>query len=476
VDPGFDLPVTEPTGWEGASSVRAIDVTSDGSTLAAVHNNAMVDGLARQGIALIDISAPVASVLAWQTDTYDYDCQPWFPQFTRPLMRDVAFSPDDSFLVVASAIGNFAPACDSVVRFPTEGGAGVEPTWVSRMFDTPETLAVSDEAVYVGGHMRWTMASGTVWTDFADGNTDIQPEGTVIRDQIVAIDPTDGTSLDWDPGAGGFRGVLSLEVVAEGLLAGSDGNRFGGEIVGRHAFFELPDDVPAIDDPPVSMFVVPLDSGVAGQPFPLIVESTDDSGVADVALTIRNDATGLYRQLNGGFGPVATDLSPLVLGTGTVAATTLGLFDLPAGGYTATATAFDVSGTAEASPAVATFTVNAAAGIADPDGRFEHPDNHDIMGSLVTLSGRAWDDGAIDKARAIVRDLVTGEYLQNDGSFGPDFNRVWLKVDDRGAATSTFSRTLVLPDGKYRAWLHIKDDDNNKDPVKDRVNFRVSTP
>lgn len=476
VDPGFDLPVTVATGWEGASSVRAIDVSNDGTILATAHNDALVDGVARQGVALIDISGPVASVLPWQTDTYDYDCQPWFPQFSRPLMRDVAFAPDDSFIVVASAIGNYAPACDSVVRFPTEGGAGVAPEWVSRMFDTPETLAVSDQAIYVGGHMRWTMAAGTVWTDFADGNTDIQPEGTVVRDQIVALSPEDGTSLDWDPGAGGFRGVLSLEVVDSGLLAGSDGNRFGGEIVGRHASFELPDDIPAPDDPPVSTFVVPLDLGVVGQPFPLIVESTDDSGIADVAVTIRNTATGLYRQLNGTFGPVATDLSPLVLGTGTVAATTLGRFDLPAGTYTATATATDLSGTVEGSRATATFTVNSGAGTASPDGRFEHPDNHEIIGSTVTLSGIAWDDRAIDKARAIVRNLDTGDYLQNDGSFAPGFNRVWLRVDEVGAATVTFSRTLVFPVGKYRAWLHLKDDDNNRDPVKNRVNFRVTMP
>ena len=96
-----------------------------------------------------------------------------------------------------------------------DGGADVEPDWVSRMFDSPEAVAISDTAVYVGGHMRWAMAPGTLWTDFTDGNTNEQPEGTVVRDQIMAISPIDGTALDWDPGAGGVRGAaITLTAVS----------------------------------------------------------------------------------------------------------------------------------------------------------------------------------------------------------------------------------------------------------------------
>jgi hypothetical protein len=473
VDPGFDLPVTKPTGYNGASSVRGIDVSPDGTKLVTVHNNARVDGKRRQGIALIDISGATAALLPWRTSHYDYDCQPWFPQFSRPLMRDVQFSPDGTFLVAVSAIGNFAPGCDVAVRFPTSGGKNVQAEWISRMFDSPDAVAVTDAAVYVGGHMRWAAAPGFGWTDFEDGNPTDQPENTVVRDQLVALDPSDGQTLEWNPGAGGFRGVLSLAAVDGGLLAGSDGDRFGGETVGRHAFFELPaDQVQPDGEAPMSAFVTPRDGVPAGRPFPLIVEATDDTGVADVVVTVRNTANGRYLQPDGTFRAAETDLSPFVAGTGTTEATVHAVFSLPRGAYEATATAIDVGGTGQSTPTTVRFPVGS--GDADPDGRFEHPRNLEVLRSPVTLSGLAWDDDEITKIRIIVRDRVTNEYLQDDGTFAPKFNRIFVDGDGRGSALATLSWTYDLPTGKYRAWLHLKDSDGNSDRTKARVNFRIA--
>jgi hypothetical protein len=474
VDEGFDLPVTDPTGWEGSSAVRAVDISADGATLAIAHNNATIAGLPRQGVALIDIGKEPARVLPWRTTLYDYDCQPWFPQFSRPLMRDIEFSPDGSFLVVASAIGNYAPGCDVVVRFPTAGRGEIRPDWVSRVFDTPETVAVSDAAVYAGGHMRWAMAPGTAWTEFPDGNSDEQPEGTVARDQILALSPTDGTALPWDPGAGGFRGVLSLETVAAGLLAGSDGDRWGGAEVGRHARFPLAAAATPPDGArPNSAFVVPSEGDVVGRPFPLIVESTDDTAVADVALTIRNADTGRYLQPDGSFG-AAADLSPLVVGAGSDLATTKAYFELPAGRYVATATADDASGRRDRTPASIGFRVAGGRGTTPPDGWIEHPARRDVLRKKVTVSGLTWDDSAVVRIRMIVKDLATGEFLQKDGTFAPRFQKLFVRPDARGSTLSTFAWTAELPAGRYRALLFVKDDGGSKDPIRAKVTFRVS--
>jgi hypothetical protein len=475
IDGDFDLPVTDPTGWEGSSAVRAVDISPDGSTLAIAHNNATIAGLPRQGVGLIDIGKPTAAVLPWRTTLYDYDCQPWYPQFSRPLMRDVAFSPDGSFLVVASAIGNYAPGCDVIVRFPTNGRGDVRPDWVSRVFDTPETVAVSDAAVYTGGHMRWAMAPGTAWTDYADGNSDEQPDGTVIRDQILALSPADGTALPWDPGAGGLRGVLSLETVQAGLLAGSDGDRWGGAVVGRHALFPPATAASILDGArPDSSFIVPLDGDTVGRRFPLIVESTDDTTIADVSVTIRDVGTGRYLQPDGTFRTAATDLSPLVIGTGTDRAVTKAYLDVRAGRYVATATAVDAGGRRDRSPATIEFRVTEGPGTTPPDGWIEHPGDGRAVRGVVTLNGLTWDDSGVERIRMIVKDLATGEFLQRDGRFAPRFRKLFVRPDARGATVSAFEWTVTLPKGRYRALLFVKDDDGEKDPVRARVAFRVS--
>jgi hypothetical protein len=473
LDRGFRVPVTGGTGYDGAFSVRGIDVSPDGRTLASVHNDTFVDGFRRQGVALIDIGSDIASVLPWRTDIYDFDCQAWYPQYRRPLMRDVQFSPDGSFIVVASAIGNFAPGCDTVIRFPTAGDGEVEPDWISRTFDTPEALAVSDDAIYVGGHMRWAMAPGTVWTDFANGNTDIQPDGTVVRDQIMALSPDHGTALPWDPGAGGLRGVLALRTTDRGLLAGSDGERFGDLPLERHALFPLPAPPVPTGARPATAIVAPADGSTVGQTLPLRVVATDDHGVEDIEVTV-NDATGRYLQLDGTFEATPEDLSPVVLGVGGIYAATHSLFELSVGDYTVTAAAVDGSGRRDGSPAVAHFMVSNGTLMAPPDGFIDRPLDGATVGSQVRFSGIAWDDAGVEKARLIVQNRDTKEYLQADGSFGPQPRRRFIQLaGSRGSSIVNWSWSGELPAGRYRARLFVRDVDRQRDPTMHRIRFEV---
>jgi len=476
VDPGFDLPVTGETGLNGSGSVRGVDVAPDGDTLAVVHNDRFVNGAPRQGVALIDISGATATLLEWRTRNYDYDCQPWFPQFTRPLMRDVQFSPDGSWIAVASAIGNYAPGCDVVVRFPTSGEDRVAATWVSRMFDSPEALAVSDEAIYVGGHMRWAQAPGTVYTDFRNGNTDNQPTGTVVRDQIMAISPADGTALDWDPGAGGFRGVLALETTDAGLLAGSDGDRFGGEALERHALFELPADPPPTGARPMTAIRAPSAGGTVGRRVAVVGSASDDRGVGDVAMTIRSLATGDYLQRNGSFGPAAYDLSPFVPAVGQETSTVLWIGNLPDGAYVIEMTASDESGAPDRTPAVIEVAVDAGPpDSAPPDGAITSPGRGSPASARVNISGIAWDETALGRVRVIVKDLDRGLFLQADGAFRRGRARLVVALEDPATPLSHWSWTGDLPDGRFQVRLHVVDAAGGHDPTQARLRLRVRT-
>ncbi len=100
----------------------------------------------------------------------------------------------------------------------------VQPVWTDKIGDTIEAVAADRDAVYLSGHFR-----------YLETETRTQP-----RFQVAAVDPATGEGLNWVPNAGGFRGVLTLELEPAGLLAGSDGDAFGGVNHGRQAFWPNP--------------------------------------------------------------------------------------------------------------------------------------------------------------------------------------------------------------------------------------------
>ncbi len=245
IDTSFDLPVDEPTGASGGSSVKHLEVSPDGTTLLSVHNDRLVDGQVRAGVALIDISGPVATLRPWYTDLYDLNrCGVW--DDTR--VRSAAISPDGSYFVVVSSGDDHPPACDTAVAFPMEGEGRVEPLWISRHFDTIESVAITWNAVYVGGHFYFQEAPGATepWPGEDDvtygggGASVLEPEVTYRR-RMGALNPADGTALDWQPQSNGARGVLVLRATPGWLLMGHDGDQIGGSIRGRHGSFALPD-------------------------------------------------------------------------------------------------------------------------------------------------------------------------------------------------------------------------------------------
>ena len=94
----------------------------------------------------------------------------------------------------------------------------VQPLWSKKIGDMMEGVAASSDAVYISGHFR-----------YLETETKTQP-----RFQIAALDAATGDGLNWVPNAGGFRGVLTVELEPAGLFAGSDGDAFGVVDRGLH--------------------------------------------------------------------------------------------------------------------------------------------------------------------------------------------------------------------------------------------------
>lgn len=214
--------------------VAKLAASPDGSRLVAIGNFKNADGLGRDQVAMIRLGPDAASVDPdWNTVRYTPACQ---KDAFDSYVRDVDFSPDGSYFVIASSgAGYTGTLCDSVARFdPTVTGQAVEPTWVAFSGqDSFLSVAAADTAVYAGGHQKWLNAiqSG------AD-----QQAGQVPRPGLAALDPTNGLPLTWNPGRHP-RGVGAEELLAtdNGLYVGSDTQYIGDQQYRRErlAFFPV---------------------------------------------------------------------------------------------------------------------------------------------------------------------------------------------------------------------------------------------
>jgi len=224
--PGFTMPLAEPTNETSEGGLRAMALSPDQTRLMVIGNFRKLAGLDRPLIAQIDVSAKQAVVTPWRTDVYD---QPCARSGQVGWMRDIDISPDSTTAYVVSSGHFYYPACDAVNAFAMTPGAASVPTWTKKVGDTLEGVAAGPDALYISGHFRYL-------------ETETKTEN---RFQVAALDPATGAALSRAPSAGGFRGVLTVELEQAGLFAGSDGDAFGVVNHGRNAFWPAP--APGLD-------------------------------------------------------------------------------------------------------------------------------------------------------------------------------------------------------------------------------------
>lgn len=227
VDPFVQTTVLTNHNWtpgstgvaKAAVGVFGVDVTPDGSRMVVIGNFKTVDGLPRDQVAMLDLTGGQAAVRTdWQTHGYEAAC---YSNAYDSYIRDVQFSPDGTYFVIAATGGGNNTLCDAAARFETGGtGTDIQPTWVDWAGgDTFLSVAITGTAVYIGGHERWM--------NNKLGN-DNPGAGAVPRPGVGALDPATGVPLSWNPGRNPRgAGAYALLATTDGLYVGSDTDFIG---------------------------------------------------------------------------------------------------------------------------------------------------------------------------------------------------------------------------------------------------------
>ena len=312
----------------GANLVRRVEATPDGNELFVLHYNQQVLGQTRQAVFKADISGPNTVLSNWEV--------PWEQQTNDRLcwnaLRDMAISPDGSFIVIGGQGADNPPNCDSVLRYETAGNAVQPFTWSARMYSSIFSLAVTDAAVYVGGHFCAAPLLGAVYpggytsnfTGTANGcstdpNDPVNPSeidsvNAVYRNQLAALNPTTAQALPWNPGSNNSLGVFDLTPTDRGLLAGHDGNRFSNFLVGGSGFFDL-GGAPDTTAPTITVNA-PVDDAVLQSLSTISGVASDDQGVAIVRIRLFNRDQQLWVRPDGSLSSTAVDFPVTVTNTG----------------------------------------------------------------------------------------------------------------------------------------------------------------
>ena len=237
---GFNLPVTEGIGADHSLSVRALDISPDDSRLVVGHSGRLVAGVEHRGVAIVNIAGGASTLTGWNTDVYKTNCRDGY----EVSVRDLDIAPSGAYFVVTTKGDDHPPCGDTAVAFPLAGDGAVEPLWVARMFDSVYSVAISDVAVYIGGHFRYAEAPGSLEPWPGESNI-IYRDPSLLGDQVVrvhqlaALDPQTGKALPWDPGTDAFEATFDLDLIDRGLLLAMDGSRVNQVLTGRSAFLDF---------------------------------------------------------------------------------------------------------------------------------------------------------------------------------------------------------------------------------------------
>ena len=302
--------------------VRTIDDTPSGDALFVLHYAQQVEGQTREAVAKFDINNNNATLSGWNI--------PWSAQAgqrgCQETLRDLAVAPNGNFLVIGGQGDDLPPNCDSVLRYPTGGSGTVNFDWSARMYSSVFSLAVSDVAVYVGGHFCAAPANpipngGVSSTNpelisgcnINNPNDPVNPsvldsQNAVFRNQMAALNPGNGQALAWDPGSNNFIGVFDLTLIDRGLLAGHDTNRFNDIRTGRSGLFDF--SPPGVDTTAPEFTVTsPLDGSTPGSVREVTGVASDDRSIDRIVVRLQNLTTGQWLNNAGDFTGTRVDLT-----------------------------------------------------------------------------------------------------------------------------------------------------------------------
>jgi PKD repeat protein len=456
VDPAFNLPITGGIGVNGELTVQQLKLTHDDSKLLVVHTGRQINGQDRLGMGLIDTAAK--TLLPWRSHLWD-DNLARVGGVTRIYAGDIA--PNDQYFVVSSGSGgDFPPISDTAVAFPIAGGDNVQPLWIARMFDSVYSVAITEDAVYVGGHLSWndspTAALPYPGLDNVGYGTGqgigayALGDQVVRRDHIGALDPATGRALEWDPGSNSFEGNKAMLATPRGLFAGGDAMIQGGKSVGRVAFYDFNND----PNPPTAIdttITTPIEGRVVtpGTPFTVTGTAQAPTGVKRVQVELQDRNSKRFLQADGVTWATTDHAFVATLANPGATTTTWSIPFTVQGNnqFLIEAKTFGNTGsdTSKALKKIESF------GLTDqtPSTNVTGPSGVQTSTTFI-MTGTGTDDIGVNSFSLWFRD-DNNQYLQDDGSVSPNFNTFRVLPDVPDAPNATFSYQVTLPhEGTWR--------------------------
>ena len=233
VDTTFSMSISATPDPGQALKVEAMAITPNGQELAIGGPFLDVAGQSRPRVALIDTGAGLgttATLANWAAPILANNCSN-----EHDSVRGIDFSPDGSYIVVASTgyrsyPYNSASVCDAVARFSaTATSTSVAPTWINYSGgDSYYSVQIAGPVIYVGGHNRWD--------NNECGNNAVCEPNAVLVMGMSAIDANTGLAIPWfQPETERGNGIMSLTTFPAGDYTGSNGGLLMGNNVDTNA-------------------------------------------------------------------------------------------------------------------------------------------------------------------------------------------------------------------------------------------------
>jgi PKD repeat protein len=468
VDASFANDLSGGIGVNGQLGVPQLRLTHDNSELLVVHTGRQIAGQDRLGMGLIDTATK--QLLPFRSRLWDENLAR-VGGVTRIYAADIA--PDDSYFVVTSGSGGDAPPIqDTAVAYPLNAASlqsdDVDELWISRHFDSIYSVAITEQAVYLGGHFQFieSPTSDDPWPglDNVGYGTGQGLAGyglgdqVVRRDHIAAVSPTTGKALEWNPtgGSNSFEGNKAMEATSRGLLIGGDGMFQGGVRTGRVAFYDF--STQAFPPPaPDTTITAPLEGRVVTNNVPTTITGTArvaTGTVGRVQVSVRDRDSGQYLQDDGTafttFGSGSNTLNATLGGSGTTRTWSVPATIATNRNLLVTATAFTsaTGGTADTTPATKKFE-SFSSEDQTPTTAISGPSGVQTS-TTFTVTGTAQDDKGVNSLTFWFRD-AQGRYLQSDGTVDDIYNTFRGQPDVIGATSATWTYDVTLPhEGVWR--------------------------
>ena len=476
----FRVDLTGGNGPNGLINVQAMVLSDDMTRLLVVNTARQMDGQDRYGIGLIDTASN--ELLPWRTRLYEENLSS-IGGIQRLYTGDIA--PNGEYFVVGSGSGgDRPPISDTAVAFPMEGGDFVQPLWVSRMFDSVYSLAITEDAVFAGGHMNYVESptAPDPWPGLTNQGYGRGQglagyglgDDIVIRDHITAISPVDGKAIEWNPGTNSREGNKAMIAIPRGIVTGGDARTQGGRNVGSIAFYDLDD----LENPGANNANIlwPIEGRVEATDEEFIVGGTATavSGVDRVQLEVIDMDSGQYLQDNlTTWGSWNAINAPLMSPGATETVWNQPLVVSGNRRIRFLARAFGESGGSDPvkdQQKIETF------GLSDetPTTNIQSP--FGIVPELTfTVTGSASDDLGISSVRLSLRDSAN-RYLQDDGSVDDIYNTFTAFPDVIGAPNATWSYEITVPyEGEWTMEATAVDTSGQSDLRASTRTFVVNT-